>query len=970
MSLPIQFEQPWLLSLLVLVPAMLYASRHTLTTMGQWKFWTTALLRSTVLSAIITALAGIQWVRIDRGCSVVYLIDRSASISASTIDNAVRFINQEIKQNRNATRNDRVAVITFASEAAVEIPPTDQHILLPSRFSSDMVLEETNLASALRLAQSILTAQQSRRVVVVSDGNVTEGDVSRVAAQYVRSGIGIDVIAIASQSNRDVLVEKVQIPTNIRENTPFDIRIALAQHSATGDNETVRGQLTITRKSRGDEKVIAIQPVEFDDEKAFLYLQDELTEPGFYTYEAALQLENSQADTHWQNNAARTFTEVRGAGEILVVIDTFQEDQQSAIADILREAGMEVTIVKPEGLPETLTDLQAYDLIVLDNVAYNNGDSAESIRYFTKMQLEMLLLHVRQMGAGLLTVGGENSYGAGGWRDTVLETAMPIDFHIQNRKVEPTGALMLVIDSSGSMAGQKLQLAKAAAIAAIRSLSPRDSVGIVSFDSEPHEIVPLQPVRDGKHVQHLAGRLGASGGTFMEPAVQIAFRRLEQSDASLKHVVVLSDGQTHPGQDPGLVQRMQQTGITVTTVGIGDSIDRPLLSSMATQGRGKFYHVVSPQAIPQIFMREARRVSRPLIYESEDVIPIAVRFPHEVLTGIGTPLPPTNGFVMTTPKDQELVQVILEATEPSGQTNAILSSWQFGAGRSVALTTDLGKRWSKLWPNWGQRDKFVIQVARWAMRPAIVNDALSAVATVEDGQIKVVLNALDESGEHLDFLNPTVNLIGPDNRSHFFLLQQQGPGRYVASTPLAELGTAEQTGEYLLRIAAGPNLPSLRLGVDVNHTAEFIQQYDRLTNLKRLAAQRPRGGESGVMVEMTEMDSGEALLADFNSFRDGLAIGRHQQPAWHLMVFAACLVFFFDVLARRIRLWGARTMLRLQSATAVTRVASVALAAAGPQNSLPPTSARPTNSSSPEEDSYTRRLMRAKQSTQRKTSRE
>ena len=570
-----------------------------------------------------------------------------------------------------------------------------------------------------------------------------------------------------------------------------------------------------------------------DKEQNFFTLRDQLVDPGFYGYTAKITLDDPAADVHRENNLSRAFAQIRGAGRVLVISDVFATDDASTIGDVLADAHIEVTRARADRMPATLAELQGYDLVILDDVPYSNGDSADSVRYFSEAQLESLVKNTHDLGCGLMMVGGPNSFGAGGWSKTVVEEAMPVDFYIANLKVQAIGGADVGRRQLGIDAGREAAVGQGGRDRRGAVLSPRDYVGMISFDSAAHEIVPLQKVGEGTHVPRLIGRLAAGGGTFMSPALQVGFRKLANSDAALKHVIVLSDGQTQPGDDLDLARQMCAAGISLTSVAIGDEADVNLLRSMAAIGGGKFYHVISPQAIPQIFMREARRVSRPLIYEDDAGIAVDVESSHESLSGVTQAFPPITGFVMTTPKQSSLVQMPLTAEEPAGQANPILSTWQYGAGRCVALATDLGDRWASSWTDWGERDKFLIQLARWAMRPTSTGDSVTAVAEVVDGRIQVTLNALDEEDRFLNHLSPQVAVVMPNLDTAGVLLQQSGPGRYVGSV------AADTAGSYFLNVSAGPGLERIRLGIDVNRGDEFESRPDRLASLGALRVEYP-----------------------------------------------------------------------------------------------------------------------------------
>ena len=115
--------------------------------------------------------------------------------------------------------------------------------------------------------------------------------------------------------------------------------------------------------------------------------------------------------------------------------------------------------------------------------------------------------------------------------------------------------------------------------------------------------------------------------------------------------------------------------------------------------------MLSPNAIPRIFMREARRVSLPLVFEDPNGIATQVVTPGELISGIKGALPPVTGYVLTTIKDSSLVDVLIGSPRKPQPNSAILATWQFGLGRAVALTTDVGQRWATQLARVGQLRK-------------------------------------------------------------------------------------------------------------------------------------------------------------------------------------------------------------------------------------------------------------------------
>ncbi len=453
---------------------------------------------------------------------------------------------------------------------------------------------------------------------------------------------------------------------------------------------------------------------------------------------------------------------------------------------------------------------------------------------------------------------------------------------------------MLVIDSSGSMNGEKIAWSKAAAIAASQMLGERDFIGVVTFDSEAHWIVPMQRNAARERTKARIDRLGAAGGTNMMPALAQAYRAIQGVNASLKHVVVLTDGQTQKDNYERLVTSMREKGITTTGVAIGRDADRVLLADIGRRGGGKFYQVLSPKAIPRIFMREARRVSMPLIFEDRGGINTQIANPNELLSGIQGPPPPITGYVLTTVKDNPLVNVLLATPRQPQPNSTILATWQYGLGRAVALTTDVGQRWATDWPTWGNYDKLMLQIIRWSMRSHDENQKLILSSDVHDGFIDIVVNALDRDDASLNYLSLSGTAVLPDGSSQSFSLEEAAPGRYTAKV------TANDPGNYYLAISGGERMAPLRAAVNVTTTAELRRLASSDGFLAEIAEGVPRGGQRGELIRAPHGIADTQGLRATNVFRPGVPLAKTRNAIWPFLLVATSILFLGDVFCRRV----------------------------------------------------------------------
>ncbi|TWU35754.1 von Willebrand factor type A domain protein [Novipirellula aureliae] len=846
------------------------------------------LTRSIVITAIVSAIAGIQIQRMTDRITVMYVIDQSDSIDPAYRSQLYDYARQNAIENRDVGREDLAGVILFGADAAIELPPLDDG--LPFRSALRRVglrTDATNLEDALRLAASSMPSDTRRRIVVFSDGNQTRGQVERIAANLVASRIGIDFVTVPPESGTDVILQRLDVPSVIRDGQPIETRVLIEQLGSKASSDPVKGRLRMTRNAGGDEELLLEEPIELKPGSNVFPIRHTIDRPGAYTYTAEFIASDPTSDTRNQNNRTTAFVNVVGKGRVLMITPARQVNQWESIANLLRDEAIEVTVQASDSMFGTLAELQAYSAVILADLPRASDDPSRSIAFVSDQQIAMLVRNTQQLGAGLLMIGGPDSFGAGGWTGTEIERAMPVDFEIKNSKVAAVGALALVIDSSGSMDGEKMMLCKAAARAAVQSLGARDYIGITAFDSEAHPIVPMQTVADRTHLFPLIGRIATGGGTNMFPAMQQAVVSLVRNDAAVKHMILLTDGRTMSANFDDLVAKATQANITITSVAIGADADVELMRRIATGGNGKLYHVHSPRAIPQIVMRETRRVSRPLIFESQQGVEPTIAFPHATLSGIDA-VPPVHGFVMTTIKDSPLAQSLIVAPGPMQTDHPLLAAWQFGLGRSAVWTTDTGQRWATDWNAWPGKAKLISQLVRWLMRPTGDTGDFTLHTRIEDGKVQIVVNAINQDGDYLDFLEPSASVLDPKLNPVPVALNQTAPGRYVGSFP------TDQAGVYFIQVTPGAAQAPLTAGVTVTADDEYRSRTINEPLIRRLTMNQ----SDAEIVPLVDASTDKPI--SINPFRRGLPAIQTIRDNWPTMVVLGCCVFFADCLVRRI----------------------------------------------------------------------
>jgi hypothetical protein len=339
----------------------------------------------------------------------------------------------------------------------------------------------------------------------------------------------------------------------------------------------------------------------------------------------------------------------------------------------------------------------------------------------TDERMAALDRYVADLGGGLVMAGGESMYGVEGYANTQLERTLPIIFQMKDRPDE--FAMVIVLDKSWSMAGQKIELAKEAAVAAVEVLPDRHRIGLITFNDGLEWVVPLQLAANRARIIAAIRAIVPSGHTNLFPAVDEASRALLPSKAELKHVLVLSDGRTYPDAYEALVKKMVEGTITLSSVALGDDADRELLANLATWGRGRAYVVEQAAEVPQVFVKETQRATRSTFVE-QPFRPI-VKKPVEIVEGLDFSAAPfLAGYARVRAKDT--AEVILTAGEDD---DPILVRWQYGLGRAVAFTSDVKDRWAHDWLAWRGYGQFWTQLVRETIR----RDPADADAEAEPG---------------------------------------------------------------------------------------------------------------------------------------------------------------------------------------------------------------------------------------------
>ncbi len=888
---PIEFQREVYLFLIpILAVLTVLMARRSISGLGKGSRLAALIVRLLAIALIVGALAEPSLRDQAEDVGVTVIVDASRSIPVGAQEQIDAYIAQA--QDGSRQINDQLGVISVAENAFSQSSVSRTTTRIDRQFIGET--DGTNLMSGVSLAIASAPKSLANRIVLITDGNETDGSLLRAAQAAKAQGIPIDILPVEFAYNDEVIVETVQVPANSRVGETITLKVVLNATTPSAGRLLISQDGTLIDINPADDTELG-KIVELTPGRNVLSLSIGVTRPGALTYEAVFEPltgltadgnpTGRRGDSITENNRGSAITFVGSEGTVLIVA----EDPNEAILfeDVLTQAKVKALRIPASQFPTSLPQLAAYEGIVLLN---------QSAYSYSQAQQELMRQYVKDTGGGLVMVGGPDTFGAGGWIGSPLADALPIRLDPPQRRQMPRGALAIVLDSSGSMgspisgtAFTQLQAAREASIAAIEALSRLDLVSVVTFSGNAQVVVNLMPAADKGHITRLIRSIQPGGGTNMYPGIAEGFSQIKDANAGIKHIIVLSDGQTSgtPDQGQRLAREIASSGTTISTVAVGDGADHRLLRTIAITGKGRFYQVSSSATLPmlpQIFVKEAQTIRRALIWEGSPFAPARTGVPTETMRGINA-VPPINGYVVAAERDG-LSLVTLRGQEE----DPIAAQWQYGLGRVVTFTSDASTRWASSWVAWPGFSQFWEQHIRWTMRPT--GDATMRVSTENFGEkTRVIIEAFDPDGERLNFANFQARASTPSGDGINIEVQQVGPGRYEG-----ELSTA-QAGAYVLNMqyrAPGADGDIIKGSAQAAVTRPFADEFKALeTNLPLLKQVASITGGRELPTDPT--------LANLWT-RDGLEMPVALTPAWLLFAIVGIAIFLIDVAVRRVRI--------------------------------------------------------------------
>jgi len=844
-----QFEllRPEWLAATVVLPLLLWLYLRSLVDLSRRQMMASLTVRTVIVLLLVLALAGLTAVTSSRQVFVVFAVDESLSIGDEGRSKAEQYL-MSATSDRSS---DRFSVLPFA-ETALDTPDHDER----NSWQSG-----TDLQAAIDMAVAGITPEYVPHVVLLSDGNQTIGDAMGTVS--TRAG-RISTVALESRTEPELQVSAVNVPAQVADGEPFVIEVVV---DANHDDQA------IVEVYRDDYRILAEGKSLVAGENRFQFPQ-QIDRPTQFTARLVSATAAGDFQDHFlDNNEASGLVFTAGQPRVLLIERVAELARPLQWA--LKEEGIQVDVRPPAALTETLAVLQNYEVVMLSNIRAKD---------LSAKQIDVLRAFVSDIGGGFVMLGGDESFGLGGYYRTVVEEILPVRSDFEKEKQKPGLGMVLIIDKSGSMGGQKIELAKDAARGTVELLGNKDQIGVIAFDGSPYWVSPITSASQKAAVIDRIASIEAGGGTTLYPAMQEAFQALQGISAKLKHVIILTDGYSTPGDLEGITQDMAALRITVSTVGLGD-VDQGLLERMADIGRGRSYFCTDANSVPQIFARETITASKSAINE-EPFLPALARA-TPVLDGVPLDEAPfLLGYVVTRPRPTS--EVILAHPETG---DPVLSWWRYGLGMSVAFTSDAKSRWAADWLTWDGYNRFWAQVVRHCMRKSDTKGLTVDVRRMGH-QTRVIVDTFDDSGAFLNDAATVLTVVDPELKSQSVDMSQTAPGRYEAEFATADSGTWNL---QVTQSRAGQILHQQSRGLVIGYSDELRLKSTNVDLLQSIAT--ATGGTfepaANIVFEPTPTESAASTV-----------------PLWPWLVSLAAVLFVADVALRRLdlsRIFGTQT---------------------------------------------------------------
>lgn len=614
------------------------------------------------VALVLLALCGVSINRRNGTNTTIFLVDISNS-NEQNLGDMEDYLRDALG---DMPRGNQYGIITFGKTPLVE-----QFLTGEDHFARIMSLPDktaTNFEDAVSRALAMIPAEGAGRLVILTDGRETRGELANTAAALTAGQVELLAMLYETGQGQDAYVENVKLPSYLYQGDAYSITVTVVSNYETDAQiqiwmGTMQTDAYTVHLSRGTNQ---------------FQFRQEVTGENVESFEVRVA---AAGDTCQENDSYHAYAVVDAVPKVLVVSGVSQDSGE--YEKLLRSAGSNYGVVSAINAPRTLEGMLEYKSIILNNVYL--ADLPQGF-------LENIETYVRDYGCGLICCGGDESYALGGYRESVLETVLPVDMELRGVDELPPTAMIMVIDHSGSMSESagggvtNLDLAVTAAQTAVDQMRSSNYVGVIAFDTAFSWIVEPTLASDKEKIKEQIETISEGGGTTIQPSLWEALDGAMGCETSLRHVILLTDGQGESTDYSKLIAAYKAAGVTLSTVAVGNGADTKLLERLASNCGGRYYYSDRAVDIPKIFAQEVFLSGDTYLQNGDFALAVSG---GEITEGLfETGWPHIYGYVNAAPKNASHVLIASEKDDP------VLTVMQYGLGHTVAWNTDVTNQWT------------------------------------------------------------------------------------------------------------------------------------------------------------------------------------------------------------------------------------------------------------------------------------
>jgi Ca-activated chloride channel homolog len=792
-------------------------------------------LKCAVFAVLAIALAD-PWASMRmQKLAVTVLLDTSASMPRESLLHGEAMLRDLVRKNSGAS----LRLVTFAGRPNLRpVPQQADKVSIPEGVDPKEGMS-TDIEGAMQLALSTFPVQGARRILLISDGNENRGHALTAALRAREQGIAVFTVPAGGTAPLPVKVQSIASPQDVFSGERFTLSLQLDSAGA------IPARVWITSQGR-----------EIGSAKADLHAGNNAVDVEARIAESGVNL----MEVHISSAGAEQvlFSQAVTVRRPRVLYVSASNESSPPLLKTLKLAQVDVETAAAFPVTPGAGD---WDAVLLDNYP----------DHILSPEEDAALEKYVYAGGGLIFIAGNRNAKLAQEPKTPLEKMLPVRAAPPPEK--PT-AVVLVLDKSGSMSGPKIEMAREAARASIRTLRPIDKIGVISFDETFNWVIPMGPAGNLEDKSNLIGQITANGGTKIYQAVESAFEKIVIEQATHKHIILLTDGVSTPGTQedfPRLEREALAKQVTISTIGVGDYINRELLEELARKTKGKVHFVENPETIPQIINAEVRSKDD-LAIQERPVRAVRVR-PVEFIDGIDFARSPRLlGFVKAEAKEGSETILRVDVDKP------LLVRWRYGLGRVIAFMSDAKSRWAAPWVRW---------TSFGTLWPQMVRDASHRDRTVRagvrrgtgDGEAVVYYDVLGDADNPTAALRasgpPHILVTAPGEASRTVPLEETSPGHYEAHIPAGQGG--------LYRIVSGSSeliLPE----------AGFYREAEEM---------KPQAVNMALLSEISRVTGGRIHPSMDQLLNDRGTLVRERKALWPYWLILALVLNLLEVALRK-----------------------------------------------------------------------